>query len=277
MKRLLFILIGVCLVSGAVACRKHIPFIDADHPLHTEGGSGKMYEKSPDAIRFVQYNVGVFSKFMADSSPLCASILKSLEADVVGLNELDCNNSRHNIYQMQVFAEQKMGSEWEWNYQASMNYKGGTYGNGVMTRLGPVTDRWGNNLPCDDGSEPRSMCVIETANFVAVSAHLDNTTANSAVMAAEGLNQYVTEKYGESSKLVVLMADTNTRKTTPAMTELQKSWTIAATDGRFDYVLVLNNKAKYRVVSSAVVARSDAGDVSAASDHNPVYADIVLL
>ena len=277
MKRVLFIIIGVFLVSGQVSCRKHIPFIDADHPLHEKEGTGKMYAKTEGAIRFVQYNVGVFHKYMTDSSPVVAAILKDLEADCVGLNELDCYNKRHNTYQMKDFAEQQMGPEWEWHYQMSINYKDGTYGNGVMTRLGPVTGRWGQLLPVDPGSEPRSMCVIETADFVAISAHIDNTTASSAVMAIAGLNEYVTARYGTSDKLVVLMSDTNTRKGTDAMNEMQKCWTIAGTDGRFDYVLVLNNGAKYRVVSSASVTRSDAGDVSVASDHKPVFADIVKL
>ena len=276
MKRLLFILAGICLVSGNLSCRKHIDFIDAPAPLHTPDGE-EMYAKSEGAIRFVQYNVGVFSKFMEDSSPLVANILKSLDADVVGLNELDCNNTRHNIYQMKVFAEDRMGPEWQWHYFKAMDYRGGTYGNGVMTRLGTVSDRWGRSLPADAGSEPRACCVIETDEFVAVSAHIDNSTANSAEMAVAGLNQIITERYGDSDKLVVLMSDTNTRKNTAAMTEMLKCWTIAGTDSRFDYVLVLNNKAKYRVVSSASVTRSPAGDVSMASDHKPVYADIIKL
>lgn len=277
MKRNILLLACICLTAGQVSCRKHIEFIDADHPLHSSSATEQMYQKQQGAIRFVQYNVGAFYKFMEDSSPLVASVLKDLDADVVGLNELDCLNKRHNVYQMQVFAEQRMGPEWEWHYQPAMEYKGGTYGNGVMTRLGPVTGRWGDYLPVDPGSEPRAFCVIETAGFVAVSAHIDNSTAQSAVLAVAGLNEAITARYGTSDKLVVLMSDTNTRKGTDAMNEMLKCWTIAGTDNRFDYVLVLNNRAKYRVVSSAVISRSNAGDVSTASDHYPVYADIIQL
>ena len=74
----------------------------------------------------------------------------------------------------------------------------------------------------------------------------------------------------------------------PMMDEFLKALTIISqtTDGTsvqstqkpcIDYILQLNNKAKAaKVVDSKVIKNAQAGDMKIASDHYPVYVDVIL-
>ena len=90
------------------------------------------YSKSRRAVRLVAYNVGVFSKYMGDSMLDVTSMMKELDADAVAVCELDSCNRRHQTYQLEEFAAALGG--WNFRFGAAMQWNGGSYGGGVITR-----------------------------------------------------------------------------------------------------------------------------------------------
>ena len=94
------------------------------------------------------------------------------------------------------------------------------------------------------------------------------------------------EKYGDTAKPVFLCGDLNSTPGSAPINELKKNWTIlSVSDPTFpsddpntciDYVMVLNNGAKYARTATAVCYRFLSGDVAKASDHLPIFVDVRL-
>lgn len=114
---------------------------DPDNPYEWGKGDGKdepgeegktFYPKAEGSFRIMTYNVGAFCKYisaMNQNIDLVAKIIKEVDADVVGLNELDSMNTRHNVNQVAILA-QTLGN-WQWHFGKGIDYRGGSYGNGV--------------------------------------------------------------------------------------------------------------------------------------------------
>ena len=125
MKKLLAILLSVFVMvpsCGGGGVSKE----DPDNPYIWGGGSnkdepgseGKTYYPKPDgAFRIMTYNVGAFHKYisvMNQNIDLVSKIIKEIEADVVGINELDSMNTRHNANQVALLANELGG--WQWHF-----------------------------------------------------------------------------------------------------------------------------------------------------------------
>ena len=65
------------------------------------------YPKSEGVTRLVSYNVGVFAKYAKSGSKMTARMMKELDADAVGMQELDsCTTRTKHVFQVKRFAEQ---------------------------------------------------------------------------------------------------------------------------------------------------------------------------
>ena len=82
---------------------------DKVEPSVKPGDDTDYYPKAEGSIRIMSYNVGAFSKFMSNSSSTIAAMIKEVEADVVGLNELDSVNLRHKVNQVAELAQELAG------------------------------------------------------------------------------------------------------------------------------------------------------------------------
>ena len=60
-------------------------------------------------VTLVSYNVGVFSKYVDNSIPEIADVIRESGATFVALNELDSCNRRHDNYQLKDLAEELGG------------------------------------------------------------------------------------------------------------------------------------------------------------------------
>ena len=228
------------------------------------------YSKTKGSVRIMTYNVGVFGKYMDNSVPLVATLLKEAKPDIVGLNELDSCNTRHNVYQLEEL-NKCLGAGWNFVFQSMFPYQGGGYGVGVETTHKVI------------GS--RSYDIPKTEDFVFMSTHL-NTSGSVSLEQAKLINQYVTRDYWSSGKPVFLAGDMNSRPGSETMTELNRYWTVisaneptfpsTAPDRCIDYVLILNNISGYKVVKSSACTGFESGDVKVASDHIPIFVDVKL-
>ncbi len=280
------ILITCSLVAMSCGCSKGPEGLKNDERLDKpEAGSSVQYEKAEGALRFVQYNVGAFSKYMPNSTDMVAGMLNELDADVCSVNETDSCNTRHNVYQMAELAK-AMGKDWKFVFGRAMEYRGGAYGNGVVTKDEILKD-FNIALPKGNGSEPRAAVGIETERYVYVSTHIDYSEPEAAAGQLAVLSNTLKEMYGTSAKHVFVGGDFNMVPDNSVFVDFRKDFKMIsinkATAGSqsptkcIDYVFAMNNGAKYEVKKSELPLRFiNGGDVKKASDHLPVYVDVIL-
>lgn len=248
-------------------------------------GCGKKgdYPKSKGVLRIVQYNVGVFSKEIENSIPMVADMMREIKADALSVNELDSCNTRHMNNQLSDLAKE-MG-DWNFRFSRAMAYRDGAYGVGV-TVPDEIVDAMTVALPKDSGSEPRACGVVETPRYVLATTHLDHRSQEAAVLQAKTLTAAIKAKYGETAKPVFLAGDMNSRPESEVLAELSRDWTVISVQDNtypsnggkacIDYILVLNNKAKVKVIGTGVPVKFETGDVAIASDHLPIYVDVKI-
>ena len=242
------------------------------------------HEKDSGAFRIVSYNVGAFGKFMGSSIPMIADMVKEAGADVVTLNELDSCNSRHGINQAAALAE-KMG--WQWFFGRAMPYAGGAYGNGViLPKKCKILNEYVIALPKGAGSEPRSVAVVETDEYVIGAVHLDYANEGAAIGQVKVINEWMSAHFKDSQKPVFICGDMNAKTDSKVIAALLKDWNMLSSGELsfsstepsecIDYIFHYKRSAHVRKVSAHTLATFRKGDVTKASDHLPIYVDVMF-
>ena len=164
------------------------------------------YPKAEGSLRVMAYNVGAFSKFMQNSTGMVADMILEIEADVVGLNELDSINLRHKVNQVAALAQELGG--WKWYFGRAMDYREGAYGNGVVVPKNVnIIDKYFVTLPptSKKDSEQRSIAVVETDKYVMAACHMEGSAMNQVAV----VNSWVEKKYKNYNKPVFFVGDMN--------------------------------------------------------------------
>ena len=222
------------------------------------------------------YNVGAFGKYSSSNIENIAHDIKELSPDIISLNELDSCTARSNyIFQLKDLSE-SIGNMYYY-FSPSIEYKGGKYGNGIAVNDKiKVISHKSFFLPKGDGSEQRSLIIIETDKFVFASTHLDHKSENARLLQIEKINQEIIGKY---DKPVFLCGDFNALPNSTTIKTLEKNWTILSlkhtetfrrSSSCIDYIMILDNNPQYKVINTSVSIESNH------SDHFPVYIDIIL-
>ena len=229
--------------------------------------------KEPVTMTLVSYNVGVFSKYEDITIPQVADVIRTAGASLVALNELDSCNRRHANYQLQDLAGELGG--WSFQFASAFPFANGAYGNGVVSR-DKVISRYKVHLPKSDGSEPRSIAVVETDRCVFASVHLDYVGENSQRDQVEALNDWFKGVYAGAKKPVFLCGDFNAEPDSEAIRLMKEGWTLlSGTDFTYsttnprkciDYVFAYKDAAPVEVVSTEVLTAG----TETLSDHFPI-------
>ena len=224
-------------------------------------------------MTLVSYNVGVFSKYEDNTIPQVADVIRGAGASLVALNELDSCNRRHADYQLQELAKEL--GDWSFQFASAFPYAGGAYGNGVVSR-DKVISRYKVHLPKSDGSEPRSIAVVETDRCVFASVHLDYVGENSQRDQVEALNDWFKGVYAGAKKPVFLCGDFNAEPDSEAIELMRQGWTrLSGTESTYstknprkciDYVFAYKDAAPVEVVSTEVLTAG----TETLSDHFPI-------
>ena len=240
----------------------------------------KIVPPAEGAIRLATYNVGIFSKFMTNSTSMIADMMNELEVKAMALNELDSCNTRHNTYQLKEFAD-AMGN-WNYNYSRAMAYEGGAYGEGLVSHPSlQVLNNHDVPLAKAGGREARTLAVSEFPDFVFCSTHLDHVSADARLAQAKELTAWVEATYGATDKPVFLAGDLNSKPDSEVMIYLNNDWTILTPldytisslnpYACIDYIMVYKNaSSRVKSLGGKVPMRFTKGDVKLASDHLPV-------
>ena len=224
-------------------------------------------------MTLLSYNVGVFSKYEDNTIPQVADVIRTADASLVALNELDSCNRRHANYQLQDLAGEL--GDWSFQFASAFPFANGAYGNGVLSR-DKVISRYKVHLPKSDGSEPRSIAVVETDRCVFASVHLDYVGENSQRDQVAALNDWFKSVYGGARKPVFLCGDFNAEPDSEAIRLMKEGWTqLSGTDFTYstktprkciDYVFAYKAAAPVELISSEVLTT----DTETLSDHFPV-------
>lgn len=246
------------------------------------------YPKEDGVTRLVTYNVGVFSKYDENGCyQMVADMMTEVGADVIGFSELDsCTVRTKRIFQLKKFSE-LMGKEWSYEYSRAMAYQGGAYGDGIASREKPLR-AFAAPLPQGDGAEPRVMVVMEFADYVFATTHLDHVSDRAQLGQVEEINKVIGEEFAGSRKPVFLGGDFNARPDSQTILRLQEEWTILTPHGAgdfthssenpnkcIDYIMQWKgNGASCEVKGSKIMLYFNKGDIKKASDHIPVLLDV---
>jgi len=241
------------------------------------------YPKPKGAFRIMTYNVGSLSKFMENSTDMVAAMINEVQADLVGINELDSINNRHNVNQVAELA--KAIGDWQWSYGRAMEYVGGAYGNGVVLPSSQkIIDSYTVPLPPAGGPEPRSVAVVETEDYVLGACHLQHRSTESRVTQANVVTAWFKEKYSGYPKPVFFCGDMNAYPDSEPIAALCQEFEIISSMENsipvknpsqcIDYIFHLKSSAPVTVLGSHTMSQFDNGDATLASDHLPVYVDV---
>ena len=99
-----------------------------------------------------------------------ADVIKRIDADVVALQELDSATVRSKG--VVVLDELARLTGMHKTYGASIDYQGGKYGIGVLTKEEPLS--W-KRVPLPGREEPRSLLIVELKDFVIGCTHFSLT------------------------------------------------------------------------------------------------------
>ncbi len=244
------------------------------------------YLKDEGALRLVTYNVGSFSKSDKTSCGLVSAMMLELKADVISFNELDRNTDRSG--RVDQLAEVAAGMDgWKYVFAKAISLGGGEYGNGIAynpVTVGEPVSQFTIAFP--EAAEPRVCLVLEFEDFVFASTHLDVASPTERVAEVTEITRQMMDRFAGKGKPVFLAGDMNEQPADPAISKLKENWSMSSTNAPtypsdspktcIDIIFLMDNSGKCTVAGAGVGNRFTSGNVAVASDHLPVYVDIML-
>jgi len=226
-----------------------------------------------DTIKILSYNVRNCKGLdtITDYKRV-GDIISRINADFVAIQELDSATERsHQVVVLNELATQtKMFA----TYRASINYQGGKYGIGILSKEKPIN---AEAIPLPGKEEKRSVLILEMAKYVICCTHFSLTEADRIASV-----DIVTKAVKKYSKPVFLAGDMNAKVGSTEMNNMVKDWlilnnplqpTIPANNPRacIDFVLV-KKSSEYQVK----IIKSIVENEPLASDHLPVWVEVII-
>jgi len=237
--------------------------------------TGKRYRDAPVVLRVLSYNIhhGEGMDGRVDL-PRLADIMKTSNADLIALQEVDRGTARaRGVDQLTELARL---TRMHGVFGKAINYQGGDYGVGVLSRW-PILLVKNRPLPGSPDRERRTALTVEVetdhrrSRVQFTTTHLDD---GRDVIDKVAQASYLAAALSRRDETVgILAGDLNARPDAPAMKILAKHWMDTVIDPppdpaarprrRIDYVLVRPATA-WRTIEARQV------EEPVASDHHPV-------
>lgn len=228
------------------------------------------YAEEPTTLRMLCYNIRNASGLdNVTDYDRTAQVMRDAQPDLIAIQELDCKTRRSGGDDRLAELAQRTGLVP--SYGAAIEYQGGQYGVGILSKEKPLATR---TVPLPGREEKRVLLIAEFPEYVFFCTHFSLTAEDrlaSVRIIADELAKY-------PQKAVFLAGDLNCEPTEAPIIELQKSWKILSSDGmtfpadvpeiRIDYILGANLPASWTLMKHCVV--EEAG----ASDHRPIFVQL---
>lgn len=196
-----------------------------------------------------------------------ANVIDKANTDVVALQELDSVTKRSNGKDVLLELANETGMYS--SYAAAIDFNGGKYGVGVLSKEKPITQR---SIPLPGSEEKRVLLIVEFKNYVIFCTHLSLTEADRLTSA-----KIINKEAATYTKPVFLAGDLNDTPASSMMQLLAKQWNLLTEMGPtfpannpdrcIDYIMSYNNRTVL-VKTSMVIAEP------LASDHRPVMVQL---
>lgn len=242
-------------------------------------------ESDPDVVRILAYNVkhGLGMDGQVDLERI-ASVIRSLEPDIVTLQEIDSVTTRTGLEDQAARLGELTGMRAL--FGGFMDYRGGRYGMAMLSRY-PIVEWENHRLP--DGAEPRSALAArvellrpgygQAPQVVVVGVHL---YANAAERLAQATR--LVELFADEEAPVVLAGDFNSIPDSKVIRLLEDvgGWQRPAKEGQaFTFPSEIPDREidfiMFRPGNRFVVREHRVVPETLASDHRPVLLELELL
>ena len=224
---------------------------------------------SSRVLRVLSYNIYHGATMKGDFDlDLIASVIKSVDPDLVALQEVDfyTNRAKH----MDLASELGLRTGLAPLFGRAMYFDGGEYGEAILSRSSLLSSR-NHALPGEEGNEPRSALevrvILKSGDTIAfVGTHFDHRGEVDRIKQADR----VLEILAETNLPVLLAGDLNARPESRAMEILFSDLKPSSTDmaptspssaprGKIDYILY-GPPERWKVLESLVICDSVASD-----------------
>lgn len=200
-----------------------------------------------------------------------AKVINDMSAHAVAIQELDSATQRSNG--LVVLDELAKRTNMFASFNASIEFNGGKYGNGILTKEKPLKVE---AIALLGREEERSLLVVELQDFVLCCTHLSLNEEDR--QASIKLIEQHLEKY--TSKPVFLAGDLNALPSSNVIKYLSKKWIMLsdATQPTFpsdapteviDYIFMKSDDQFGHIVKNAAVLNEPV-----ASDHRPLWVEV---
>ncbi len=197
-----------------------------------------------------------------------ADVIHRQKPDVIALQELDSMTGRSGqCYQLDELAKR---TDYHPIFGSAIDYDGGKYGVGILTREQPLSTR---RIPLP-GDEPRVLLVVELEDYVIGCTHLDLEEEHRLASAP-----LIIEEAQRWDKPFILAGDWNDLPNSKLLSELTKQFTILsgneptypadAPQECIDYIAIFKNHTA-KTIETHVINEPEA------SDHRPLISGIIF-
>lgn len=202
-----------------------------------------------------------------------ADVINRIDADAVAIQELDSATERSNGV---VVLDELAGRTGMYaSYNKSIDYKGGAYGVGILTKEKPLRKE---AIPLPGSEEQRSLLLVELQDYIICSTHW-SLNQSDRVASVDVINSWLKE---HTSKPLILAGDLNAVPASEEIQRLSEAWTILNDITQptipvnnpnrcIDYLLFKNNP-QFEVNLHESTVESE----PMASDHLPVWVSITI-
>lgn len=203
-----------------------------------------------------------------------ARVINDANVDAVALQELDSMTTRYPGHDM--LSEVATLTNMYPTYAASIDYRGGKYGIGILTREKPISHRR-VPLPCQ--SEPRSLLIVELKDYYYCCTHLSLHEEDRVKSIS-----IIVKELSALDKPAIIAGDFNALPNSMPMLFLARQFHIFPKSGtpytfpadnptrEIDYIaLYTGGGAKANVISHRVLS------APVESDHAPIVAQVEIL
>lgn len=227
-----------------------------------------------DSLKILSYNVrNARGMDNVTDYGRVATIIKRIDADCAALQELDSATERSNG-DLVIEELAKLTGMYA-TYNKSIDYQGGGYGIGILTKEKPLRKE---AIPLPGREEKRSLLLVEMSDYVICSTHW-SLTQEDRIASVNVINE-VLKNY--TQKPVFLAGDLNAVPESEEIQKITEDWDILNDLSQptipvnnptrcIDYILAKNNsKFKIKTLETKVE------DEKLASDHLPVWVKIAI-
>ncbi len=235
------------------------------------GKAGDMFVKPFQSLKIMSWNIraGLGMDNVRDIAR-AAAVIKSVEADVVALQEIDRFTKRANG--VDQLAELEKGTGLVGTWCKAIDFEGGEYGVALLSREAPLRVQR-IKLPLLGKNEQRVLLVAEFAEYAIGVTHL-SLLPEERMAAAE-----VLRNFAASPKPFFLAGDWNDVPTSEALRKIRNSFALLSgreptypapkPDRCIDYIAVSRrHRARYENVTHEVLPEA------VVSDHRPVVVSV---